>query len=104
MSPEERRLELHQKLVSLLGSTNVYHQPPENLALRFPAIIYERVDYDVIHADDIPYHVTREWQITVVSQEPSNPVVDALMEWPTAAFKTSYVVDRMRHDVVNIYY
>lgn len=104
MSPEERRLELHQKLAALLGSANVYHQPPENLALRFPAIIYERVDYDVEYADNIPYHATRKWQISVVSQEPSNPVVDSLMEWPTADFKTSYVVDRMRHDVVNIYY
>lgn len=104
MPLEERRLELHRKLVALLGSPNVYHQPPENLALRFPAIIYSRTDYDVAHADDIPYHVTRQWQVSVVSQEPSNAIVDALMKWPMTTFKASYVVDRMRHDVVNIYY
>ena len=104
MSAEERRLELHRLLVSILGSETVYHQPPENLALRFPAIIYERVDYDVQYADDRPYVSTREWQVSVVSQEPSNPVVDRLMELPMANFKTRYIVDRLQHDVVTIYY
>lgn len=104
MTPEERRRELHQTLVSILGSANVYHQPPENLALKFPAIIYERTDYDVEYANEVPYVATRQWQITVVSQEPSNAVVDELMKLPTADFKTRYVSNRLQHDVVTIYY
>ena len=104
MTPEEKRLELHALLVRLLGSSNVYHQPPENLALRFPAIIYERVDYAVEYADDRPYHSVRQWQVSVVSQEPTHPVVDKFMELLTAVFKTRYVVSGMQHDVVTIYY
>ena len=35
------RLELHALLVELLGSTNVYYEPPETLKMSYPAIRYQ---------------------------------------------------------------
>ena len=40
---ETRRLELDADLRALLGSTNVYFQPPETKKLKYPCFIYERV-------------------------------------------------------------
>ena len=34
------RLELDEELVKILGSKNVYFQPPESLKLNYPAIVY----------------------------------------------------------------
>jgi len=38
------RLELQEVLESLLGSRNVYFQPPLNLKMNYPCIIYKRDD------------------------------------------------------------
>ena len=38
----ERRLKLHDYLIEKSGTANVYFQPPENLQLNYPAVIYFR--------------------------------------------------------------
>ena len=40
------RLELQSKLEELLGSRNVYYQPPESLKMKYPAIRYSKEDID----------------------------------------------------------
>lgn len=37
-----RRYELQAVLEGILGSGNVYFQPPENLKMRYDCIVYER--------------------------------------------------------------
>ena len=34
------RLELQSKLEELLGTRNVYYQPPESIKIGYPAIVY----------------------------------------------------------------
>ena len=36
------RDDLHQVLVRILGSNNVYYHPPVNLKISYPAIVYEK--------------------------------------------------------------
>ena len=36
------RIKLQAKLEELLGSRNVYYQPPETLKIEYPAIIYSK--------------------------------------------------------------
>ena len=38
----DRRLQLHEELCSVLGSRNVYFQPPETIKLTYPCIIYSK--------------------------------------------------------------
>ena len=40
MTTTERRLELHEILCTILGSRNVYFQPPESIKMNYPAIVY----------------------------------------------------------------
>ena len=46
------RLELHEILVDALGSRNVYYQPPENIKITYPAIVYSKTDIWKNKADD----------------------------------------------------
>ena len=39
------RYELHEFLCEILGSRNVYFQPPESVKMKYPAIVYERTDF-----------------------------------------------------------
>ena len=36
----ERRLELHEALCEVLGSRNVYFQPPDNVTMRYPCFVF----------------------------------------------------------------
>ena len=49
------RLELQSKFEELLGSRNVYYQPPESIKMSYTAIKYSISDVDVRHADDPAY-------------------------------------------------
>ena len=50
-----QRIKLHELLVSLLGTRNVYFQPPESIKLSYPCIVYKRSTGDTQFANDIPY-------------------------------------------------
>ena len=41
-----RRLELQNLLANLLGTNNVYFQPPPTVQMEYPAIVYHR-DYEL---------------------------------------------------------
>ena len=45
-----RRYELQAVLEGILGSGNVYFQPPENLKMRYDCIVYERSEIETVHA------------------------------------------------------
>ena len=47
-----RRYELQAVLEGILGSGNVYFQPPENLKVRYDCIVYERSEIETVHADN----------------------------------------------------
>lgn len=99
-----RRLELHKKLVELLGSNNVYYRPPENLKMQYPCIRYKKENILINHADNYPYRKTDRYQITVIDKKPDNEVIDKLLELPMSGFDTHYESDNLNHDVITLYY
>ena len=74
------RLELQSKLEELLGSRNVYYQPPENFKINYPAIIYSKSDIDSTHANNINYVNFTLYQIIVVDSKPDNEVIKKILE------------------------
>ena len=42
------RYELHEFLCEILGSRNVYFQPPESVKMKYPAIVYERTEIKIV--------------------------------------------------------
>lgn len=105
MSNESRRIELHQELKTLLGSNNVYFQPPESIAMQYPAIIYERSDIKNVHADDSVYTSTCVYRIIVVDYDPTSEIVDRLSKkYPKIKYIRHYVSEKLNHDVFSLYY
>ena len=70
----ESRLDLHMKLCELLGSNNVYFQPPESVKMTYPAIVYKRSDIQNIHADNNPYLQFHGYEITVIDRNPYSDI------------------------------
>ena len=99
-----RRLDLHEELELLLGSTNVYFQPPENIKLNFPCIIYKCNTADSIHADNMLYLYNKSYTVTVIDSDPDSPLPDKLAQLPKCVFVRHYTTDHMNHDVFTIFY
>lgn len=98
------RTELHTKLVELLGSTNVYYQPPESLKLEYPAIVYSKESITLTNADNSNYLKNRRYTITVIDKKPDNPVIDRLLELPYCSYDRPYKSNNLNHDVLTLYF
>jgi len=104
MSIKNDRLELHKELVTLLGSTNVYYQPPESIKIRYPAIIYSRSKIDNKFANNSIYWQANSYQIIVVTDDPDSEVVEKMSKFKTARFERHYTSNGLNHDVFNLFY
>lgn len=98
------RLDLQSKLEEILGSRNVYFQPPESVKISYPAIVYSRPDIDIKKADDSTYLKTNRYSITVIDRLPDNKAIDALLELPMSSYDRHFNVDNLNHDVITLYF
>lgn len=100
----DRRKELQAKLEELLGSRNVYFQPPENFKMKYDCIVYKRDPKDNRHADNRVFAQRQGWMITHISTSPISPEVQKLSELPTCRPEQSFVSDNLYHNVFHIYF
>ena len=99
-----QRSALHSLLVSLLGSEAVYFQPPENLKMTYPCIIYRRNRIETSFADNNPYSLTKRYQVVVVDRNPDSDIPDKIAQLPMTIFDRHYVAENLNHDVFNLYF
>lgn len=100
----DRRLELHQILANILGSTNVYFQPPSNTQLKYPCIVYERSDIDTKYADNLRYTSMVRYSMTLIGRSPESDLVEKLLDLPYCSYDRFYTADSLNHDAFTIYY
>lgn len=98
------RIKLQTKLEELLGSKNVYYQPPESLKMEYPAIRYSKSIIRSRHADDIKYSNFTCYEIIVLDKRPDNQVIDKILSLPLSSFDRHYVSNNLNHDVITLYY
>lgn len=98
------RLELHDMLASILGTKNVYFQPPETLKLNYPAIVYSRIDLPNKHADNSVYKQNFKYRVIVIDQDPDSEIVSKISLIPTCRFERHYAANNLNHDAFIIYY
>lgn len=97
-----QRLQLHQLLETF--TPNVYFQPPNNVQLKYPCIIYKRDFADVKFADDNPYNRTIRYMVTIIDQNPDSEIPSKVALLPMCLFNRFYTADNLNHDVYNLYF
>lgn len=98
------RIDLHEKLCEILGSRNVYFQPPSTLKMKYDAIVYSLDDVDSRHADDIRYISKKRYKVTVISKDPDTELQDKLLEFPYCDLDRFYPADNLNHWVFTLYF
>lgn len=98
------RLELQTELEGLLGSRNVYFQPPTSVQMKYPAIKYRLYDIDKDHADNMPYKQLKSYEVILIDPDPDSEYVDELIQLPYCSFDRYYPADNLNHYVFTLYY
>lgn len=97
------RLQLQVELEALLGSTNVYFQPPNGTQISYPCIVYERDNVKTKFANNKPYKRAKRYLITVIDRDPEGSVSEKVEELASCSFVRSFKADGLNHDLYNIY-
>lgn len=98
------RLQLQSLLEGLLGSGNVYFQPPPTVKMAYPCIVYKRDGEDVKFADDKPYAQTKRYLVTVMDRDPDSAIPDRISKLPLCVRTSSYPANGLNHDVFALYF
>lgn len=98
------RLQLQTMLEQLLGSRNVYYNPPESIRMKYPAIVYSRDRIDTTRANNAVYSLHNGYSLTYIDEDPDNEMVDKIASLPRCRFDRSFVSDNLNHYTFTIYY
>jgi hypothetical protein len=96
------RLDLHAQFLEIVE--NVYFQPPDNLKISFPCIIYKRDYQFVTFANGYPYHHKVRYLVTYVDKDPDSPNLKKISDMQMCTFDRHFTADKLNHDVFRIFF
>lgn len=99
-----QRLELQALLETILGTDNVYFQPPANVQMEFPAIVYNRDSTEILFAGNLPYRHTRRYEVTVIDRDPDSEIPDQIAALPMCLHNRTFAADNLNHYVFTLYF
>ena len=100
----QRRVELQRMLESMLGSRNVYFQPPTGTKLQYPCIVYNLDTANDVHANDRIYRRLYRYSLTYITKNPEDPMRDTIDDLQYCSFNRFFSSDNLNHYVYTIYH
>lgn len=98
------RLALQAKLEEVLGSENVYFQPPSSVKMKYDAIVYSRKNIENVFANNGVYNQYECYEVVVIYRDPDSDIPIKISKLPMCRFDRHYEIDNLNHDVFTIYY
>ena len=99
------RLELHEELCNILGSRNVYFQPPASVMMTYPCIRYSRSGMDQDYADNKTYKYTNRYELIIIDSDPDSEIPFKILgHFQMCRLDRSYAADNLNHTVLTLYY
>ena len=99
----QRRIELDRILRDLLGTPNVYFQPPTGQKMDYPCIVYKLADANDIHAENRIYRRLYRYTLTYITKDPDDPKRDEIDDLRYCSFDRFFTSDNLNHFVYTIY-
>jgi hypothetical protein len=96
------RLQLHEVLTAICE--NAYFQPPSNIQMKFPCIVYARDGSDSDFADNGLYRQAKRYQVTVIDRNPDSELPDQVEGLPLSSFDRFFAADNLNHWVLTLFY
>jgi hypothetical protein len=96
------RLQLQSLLEAF--TENVYYQPPSNVTLKYPCIIYKREGDMTRYAGNRRYSHLMRYEVTVIDRNPDGPLWDGVADLPLCDFDRHFTADNLNHDVFTLFF
>jgi len=96
------RLDLQALFEGLVES--VYFQPPANIQMQYPCIIYSRDGSSPDYADNELYRHAKRYQVTVVDRDPDTELADKVETLRYAKFERFFPADDLNHYVFTLFF
>ena len=101
----EKEPTLDRQFMEILGTGNVYFQPPESIKLRYPCIVYAKDGYKMQQADNKNYIISQKYSVTVIYEDPDENISKRILEhFSKCSFDRTYKADNLYHDNLILYY
>lgn len=82
----------------------IYFQPPPNLRMQYPCIVY-KIDFDEKEfADNRPYTAAWRYQLTIIDRKPDSVLRDRVRDLPMSTFIRHFASDDLNHYIFQVYY
>ena len=99
------RPDLDRELRTLLGSTNCYFQPPENVKLKYDCIVYRLSNAKNIRSDNVSYLYSRRYTLTLITKDPDNVLIDEIPKhFKHCNLTNFFTIDNLNHYNYDLYY
>ena len=99
------RLDLHEEFCKILGSRNVYYQPPSSVMMKYDAIRYSLGGKDLKRANNQIYNSTNLYDGVIITTNPDSGLPDKLLaHFQMCSFGSPYVADNLYHFPFTLYY
>lgn len=98
------RPDLQTLFESILGSRNVYYDPPESVKMQYDAIRYSRKKIDNRFANNNVYKQDNVYEVIVIYRDPDSDIPIKISKLPMCNHDRHYVADNLHHDVFTLYY
>ena len=91
-------------LEEILKTRNVYFQPPENVRMNYPAIVYSLGHIDKLRANDATYKLLTAYEIVLIDKNPDTEFLAPILALPYCSFDRFYRADNLNHWVFTLYH
>lgn len=95
---------LQKILTEILGTKEVYFQPPDDASMEYPCIVYHLDTIDTRYADNKPYKISKAYLVKYIDYYPDMTIPDKIAQLPTAKFVNHYTADNLNHYSYRLYY
>ena len=100
-----KRVDIQETFKFLLGSNNVYYQPPANLKMKYPAIVYSLDGLDVKRFDNTRLINKNCFSVTHIYRNESENLVETMLKnFEYISFDNRSIVDGIYNDHYTIYW
>lgn len=98
---DQRQKEFEDKLRTVCP--NVYFQPPPNLKMKYPCIVYKQTGEQKLWANNKCHSNFKQWIVSYISKDVLDKATDEIALWPMCEFNRTYSVNGLSHTVYYIY-
>lgn len=87
------------------GKPHCYFQPPDDMEMKYPCIVYNRTNELDFFADNIHYQGYNRYTITVIDEDPDSKIPNKLKNsFLYCISDRNFVVDGLNHFVYTLFY